>query len=147
MPPTSESIGLGVSLAETLEFLHSRELVHRDIKPTNIVFVDGVAKLADIGLVADAGEAQSFVGTFGYIPPEGPGDPSADVYSLGMVLYEAATGMGSEQFPRLPPELEESAERAIFMRLYQIILKACDEDVKKRYSTAGALLEELQGLS
>ena len=57
-------------------------LIHRDIKPSNIIFVNGIPKLADIGLVAEQSEAKSFVGTEGFIPPEGPGTPRADIYSL-----------------------------------------------------------------
>ena len=45
--------------------------MHRDIKPSNIIFVNGVPKLADIGLVAAANEARSYVGTEGFIPPRG----------------------------------------------------------------------------
>ena len=56
-------------------------------------------KLADIGLVADVSEARSFVGTEGYIPPEGPGTPQADLYSLGKVLYEISTGKDRQDFP------------------------------------------------
>ena len=56
---------------------------------SNIIFVSGQPKLADIGLVTGIDEAKSFVGTAGYIPPEGPGRPEADIYSLGKVLYEA----------------------------------------------------------
>ena len=67
-----ESIRLGLSLTEALEALHARGLTHRDIKPSNIIFIEGVPKLADIGLVAASGQ-QSFVGTEGYVPPEGPG--------------------------------------------------------------------------
>jgi serine/threonine protein kinase len=68
----AESIQLGLSLTEALGALHAHALAHRDIKPSNIIFIDGIPKLADIGLVAASGQ-QSFVGTEGYVPPEGPG--------------------------------------------------------------------------
>ena len=61
-------------LTSALEVLHEHGLAHRDIKPANIIFVHGAPKLADIGLVATAGQ-RSFVGTEGYVPPEGPGGP------------------------------------------------------------------------
>src|SRR5947207_12105665 len=57
----ADSIQLGLSLTEALDALHTRGLTHRDIKPSNIIFIDGVPKLADIGLVAATGQ-QSFVG-------------------------------------------------------------------------------------
>ena len=87
----AQSIQLGLSLTEALEALHKCGLTHRDIKPSNIIFIDGVPKLADIGLVAATGQ-RSFVGTEGYVPPEGPGSAQADVYSLGKLLYEISTG-------------------------------------------------------
>ena len=60
----SDSIALGLSLTDALSALHAHGLTHRDIKPANIIFVDGVPKLADIGLVAVSGQ-RSFVGTEG----------------------------------------------------------------------------------
>jgi serine/threonine protein kinase len=54
--------------------------------------VNGIPKLADIGLVARAEATLSFVGTEGYLPPEGPGTRQADIFSLGKVLYELSTG-------------------------------------------------------
>src|SRR5205823_6073890 len=76
----------------------------RDVKPGNIIYVNGRAKLADIGLVSAGGEGGTFVGTEGYIPPEGPGSAGADLYALSMVLYEASTGYAPDRFPEAPPE-------------------------------------------
>ncbi|MEI9893364.1 MAG: protein kinase [Chthoniobacter sp.] len=92
-----ECITIGLSLTKALGALHRQGLVHRDIKPANIIFVGGVPKIADIGLVAASGQ-DSYVGTEGYVPPEGPGSPQADIYSLGKVLYELA-GKGPDGFP------------------------------------------------
>src|SRR4030095_46478 len=83
--PIEQSVQLGFSLSQALAELHRRGLEHRDVKPSNIIFVKGHAKLADIGLVAHAGEKER-LGTEGYIPPEGPGKPQADLYSLGMEI-------------------------------------------------------------
>ena len=103
--PTPECLTLGASLAEALGALHAHGLSHRDIKPDNIIFVGGEPKLADIGLVAAHGQ-RSFVGTEGYVPPEGPGGVSADLYSLGKVLYEASMGKDRLDFPAIASDLE-----------------------------------------
>src|SRR5207249_5364212 len=84
--PADECAELGLALTNALGHLHSHGLVHRDIKPSNIIFINGAPKLADIGLVTHIGTKATFVGTECYIPPEGPGSPSADLYSLGQVL-------------------------------------------------------------
>src|SRR5262249_18507165 len=81
--PVDECLQLSLALTSALAHLHKNGLAHRDIKPSNIIFVNAVSKLADIGLVAGLDEARSYVGTEGYIPPEGPGTAQADLYSLG----------------------------------------------------------------
>src|SRR5205814_655550 len=87
--PAARVLELGLALTEALAHLHAQGLVHRDIKPSNIIFVNGRAKLADIGLVTDASDTCSIVGTEGYLPLDGPGTPQADIFALGKVLYEA----------------------------------------------------------
>src|SRR5208337_347352 len=94
-----ECITLGLTLNLALGHLHRHGLIHRDVKPSNIVFVNGVPKLTDIGLVTDLAGAESFVGTEGFIPPEGPNSPQADLYALGKVLYEASMGKDRNEFP------------------------------------------------
>ena len=79
------------------------------MKPSNIIFVNGVPKLADIGLVTGVDATRSYVGTEGFAPPEGPGTPQGDLYSLGKVLYEAATGKDRQEFPELPTLLARTA--------------------------------------
>ena len=140
-----QSVQLGLSLSQALAALHQRGLVHRDVKPSNIIFVKGHAKLADIGLVAQTGE-KNRLGTEGYIPPEGPGKPQADLYSLGMVLYEASTGSDRLDYPNLPADFDAMAERETFLKLNSVILKACDTDVRKRYQTATEISDDLTKL-
>src|ERR1051326_1022370 len=114
-----------------LAFLHLRGLVHRDIKPSNIVFVNGVPKLADVGLVAEMSEAKWYVGTEGFIPPEGPGTIQADIYSLGKVLYEISTGKDRHEYPELPTKSEVGAEEDSLFRLHQVIVNACRADPRR----------------
>src|SRR5438552_1383643 len=136
---------LGLSLSQALAELHQRGLVHRDVKPSNIIFVRGHAKLADIGLVAQTGE-ETRLGTEGYMPPEGPGKPQADLYSLGMLLYEAVTGADRLDYPALPADFDTMVKREAFLKLNSIILKACDNDLRKRYQTATEISEDLTKL-
>ena len=77
-------IDSGRRLAGALGHLHRNGLTHRDVKPANIIFVRGKPQMADIGLVATSGQ-RSYVGTEGYVPPEGPGTAVAD---LGLAINE-----------------------------------------------------------
>ncbi len=140
-----ESIRLGLSLTEALEALHMRGLTHRDIKPSNIIFIEGVPKLADIGLVATSGQ-QSFVGTEGYVPPEGPGTPCADVYSLGKLLYETCTGKDRLDFPEVDSQLSTRPDRDRLLQLNDVLVKACANDPKKRYDSAAEMHRDLAAL-
>ena len=129
-----------------LQKLHDLELVHRDIKPSNIIFVGGKPKLADIGLVVDSKAAGTFVGTEGFIPPEGPGTAQADVYALGKVLYEMAMGQDRLQFPVLPDSLPDGSEREKLMKFNRVVLKACHHDVRRRYKSAEEMRKDLERL-
>ncbi len=142
--PVADCIRIATTLADALRYLHERELVHRDIKPSNIIFVDGVPKLADVGLVARTDSARTYVGTEGFVPPEGPGTPRADIYSLGKCLYEMAMGKDRQAFPSPPTLLDELPDRGPLLELNEIINKACDPDPKDRYQSAQAMLQELQ---
>src|SRR5262249_14672294 len=93
------------------------------------------------------GEAATFVGTEGYVPPEGPGTPGADLYGLGKLLYEACMGKDSRQFPELPTNLDESSDRPRLMRLNEIILKACDLNPRRRFDSAEAFCQQLAALA
>ena len=143
--PVAECIAVGEVLADALRYLHGQGLTHRDIKPSNVIFVEGVPKLADIGLVAPPGQ-RTFVGTEGFTPPEGPGRPQGDIYSLGMVLYEVSSGKDRLEFPEVPADLPD-AERASWLRLNEVICRACEPDAAVRYQSAGAMHDDLAALA
>jgi tetratricopeptide (TPR) repeat protein len=142
--PADEVVALGLKLASALAHLHAHGLVHRDVKPSNILFVGGEAKLADAGLVAALDDARSLVGTPGYIPPEGPGTPQADIYSLGKVLYETAFGKDRTDFPQLPSDLTTRTDHAQLLELNEVLLAACAKDPAQRYQSAEEMLGDLE---
>src|SRR5262249_45950878 len=94
---------------------------------------------------------KSFVGTMGFIPPEGPGTPQADVYGLGKVLYETLTGKDRHEFPALPAEFLADGEpggvpaspSALLNGLNQVVLRACEANPRLSYRSARAMMEDL----
>jgi CHASE2 domain-containing sensor protein len=143
--PVRECVELGLQLTQALEYLHWNKLIHRDIKPANIIYVKGVPKIADIGLVTDLGSDgdATYLGTEGYIAPEGPGTAAADLYSLGKVMHEASMGI---RFPHLPTSLVEKADNTALLELNQIILKACEANPPRRYQCAAEMHADLSSL-
>ncbi len=97
-----EAARIGVQAAEALAYAHAQGVIHRDIKPSNLLLDErGTVWVTDFGLAHDASETQSltntgdFLGTLRYLPPErlgGRGDARADIYGLGVTLYELACG-------------------------------------------------------
>jgi CHASE2 domain-containing sensor protein len=142
--PVRECIRIGLALTDALDFLHQNGLTHRDIKPQNIIFVNGHPKLADMGLIAEIRPLnleRTIIGTPGYMPPppERPGTPEADIYALGMVLYVLSTGRGAAFFPEIATSLVAADEPVDFFPLNNIILKACQPDPAKRYASASEM--------
>ena len=158
-----EALHFSVQISKALEHAHSKGIVHRDIKPQNIMILrDGTIKVADFGIAAleSAQEKKSdqTVGSVHYIAPEqakgGAPDTRSDIYSLGVVMYEMLTGRrpydgetaekialqhiaGNPVPPReINPDIPEELER--------ITLRAMESDIKKRYQTAGELLFDLE---
>ncbi|MGH7980461.1 MAG: CHASE2 domain-containing protein, partial [Limisphaerales bacterium] len=134
--PQADCIRVGIALADALEFLHNTGLTHRDIKPGNVIFVNGEPKLADLGLIAEIrpeNENKTFVGTPGYMPPppEPPGTPLADIYGLGILLYVISTGNNAAHFPEIATSLVNTQEPAPYLALNAIILKACQPEPSK----------------
>jgi WD40 repeat protein len=139
-----QTVQIGLALSQALEFLHSKDLIHRDIKPANVVFVGGKPKLADISLVSTVSEANTYVGTSGFIAPEGPNSVQGDLYSLGKVLYELVSGKDRNDFPALPDQSSFTKE---FLELNEVLIKACQRDVRLRYRTAAEMTHDLLALA
>jgi len=141
--PPRDVLQIGIQLAGALAKLHSERLVHRDVKPGNVVFIKGQPKLADPGLVVFDGEARSQPGTFGFMPSDCPGTPEADAYSLGKTLHIIATGMSVERFPDLPRDFNPEPDELIWKRLNEVISNASGPKSARRYRNGQELLEDL----
>jgi serine/threonine protein kinase len=147
--PVRECVRIGLALSDALDFIHRQGLTHRDIKPQNIIFVNGQPKLADLGLITEIrppDQERTLVGTPGYMPPppERPGTPQADIYALGMVLYVLSTGRSAAYFPEIATTLVEREDPADFLSLNTVILKACQPDPAQRYASAAEMHRALQ---
>jgi serine/threonine-protein kinase len=142
--PPGEAISLLGQVAAALDAAHAAGIVHRDVKPHNILLEGERAYLTDFGLAKALGESgvlsgTSVVGTAEYMSPEQwRGEqvgPAADVYSLGCVLYEALTGV-------VPyARHADDAELEMPKGLDAVIECAVAKDPAQRYATAGELIE------
>ena len=115
--------------------LHARGLVHRDVKPSNILRVGGVWKLADIGLLTEERTEITALGTVEFIPPTGVIDNTADLYACGRVLYCLLTGLPARSFPTLPKALLD-ADGPEVRRLVGVVNKACELVPQRRFQSA-----------
>jgi serine/threonine protein kinase len=138
------AIELARRLLRGLAKLHSLDLVHRDIKPTNIIFVNRNPKLADIGVMTAAAESGRVVGTPRYMPPDKIMDQTADIYAFGKVLHEMLAGRDAPTFPALPADCQWGSMRWDLQRVSDVIVRACSSSAANRYPTASAMLEDLE---
>ena len=167
-PPMREAAALVMCVARALHFAHQNGVVHRDMKPGNVLMdADGVPKVADFGIAKRLSEdsaltlSGAIIGTPAYMAPEQARGtsrhvgPAADVYALGAMLYEMLTGR--------PPFLPEDSEEAITIRvmtehpvspayhrpqvprdLETICMKCIEKEPRDRYNSAAALAEDLR---
>ncbi|NLF69229.1 MAG: serine/threonine protein kinase [Candidatus Anammoximicrobium sp.] len=131
-------------LLAALAHLHEQGLVHRDVKPENCVFLDGVLKLADFGLVTEAEGSISLAGTLKYMPKDLKMDAQADVYGAGLVIYEMYSGNFVDRFPSLVPNGETLLNDPRLVALNQVVLRAADPSRDTRYADARQMLDDLQ---
>jgi serine/threonine protein kinase len=127
-------------LVAGLAHLHAAGMVHRDVKPSNCLFVNRELKLADFGLLSPAVPQLSRLGTVRYMPPDGRMDLRADVYAAGLVIYEMLTGLPAEAFPRLGERAREIAADPRLAQLNRVALAAASRDHHARPAHAGELL-------
>jgi WD40 repeat protein/serine/threonine protein kinase len=153
---------IGRQVAAGLAYAHARGIVHRDIKPSNLLLdTQGVVWITDFGLAKASNDGLTqtgdILGTIRYMAPErfrGEGDGRADVYALGLTLYELLTLKPAfdssdrlkliEQIKVEDPPRPRALDSRIPRDLETIVLKAMAKDPKERYPSADALADDLQ---
>ena len=152
-----------MQIASALEMAHKNNIIHRDIKPHNIIITeDGIAKVTDFGIAKAVSNSTitafgTTIGSVHYFSPEhargGYTDAKSDIYSLGVVMYEMVTGRvpfdadtpvsialkHMQEKPVEPIKLNPSIPYAV----NKIIMKAMQKEVSLRYSSATELLKDL----
>ena len=143
--PLKECVRLALSLAKGLDALQRHHLLHRDIKPGNVLYVKGQPVLSDPGLLVEESDAASLVGTPGYVPPEKFTDAASDIYSLGLTLKAASFGRQVEDLDK-GPAMEADTGAALFPTWWRILNKATDPTPSRRYQSAKAFIKDLKAL-
>ena len=165
---TERAAGVGSTICEALGYAHSKGIIHRDVKPGNVlVGDDGLLKVGDFGIAKAATEGGDItttgkiMGTVAYISPEYATDQEldarSDIYSLGVVLYELVVGKPpfaedtsvatAMRHVNDPPPTPRSRRAGISRQLENIIMKALEKDPNDRFASAEEMQEALQPLT
>ncbi|NLB77551.1 MAG: serine/threonine protein kinase, partial [Clostridiaceae bacterium] len=161
-----ETIDISIQIASGLSKAHSRNIIHRDIKPTNIIMTsEGVPKVADFGIARSVSSQTDTmiidtIGSVHYSPPEqargGYTDEQSDIYSIGVTMFEMVTGtlpfegetpvaVALKHIQDIPP-VPSSIKHGIPHALDDIILTAMEKSRRDRYSTVSELMRDLENL-
>ena len=163
--PADRAVELGIEIADALAFAHSHDLVHRDVKPQNIlVDANGNAKVTDFGIArsldVERGVTQTgtVLGTSNYLSPEQAEGrqvtPASDIYSLGVVLYELVTGdvpfrgdnlvvVAMKHVTEHPPSLLDQRPE-VTPRLARAVERALEKNPADRFASMDAFANELR---
>ncbi len=161
--PVREVISIAVQVSMGLEAAHNNKIIHRDIKPQNIIISkEGKAKLADFGIAkaatSEAVKENAVMGSIHYTSPEqargDASDEKSDIYSLGITIYEMLTGkvpfdgdttvsVALQHIKEKAPSLRENNPE-ISEELDAIVLKCIEKNPEDRYSNMGELINDLK---
>lgn len=165
--PEAKVIDVAAQCCRALAYAHRHGIIHRDVKPHNILFTDdGRAKLADFGIAAAVGTggigpAGTVLGSAQYMSPEqlqgSPAGPHSDLYSVGCVMYESLSGrppfegkteaeVAAKHLRERPPSLR-SLNPAVSTSTEFVVSKAMAREVARRYRSAEEMLADLTKLS
>ncbi|MBI5950072.1 MAG: protein kinase [Chloroflexi bacterium] len=160
--PNEDVLRIGYAVARALDYAHQRGVIHRDVKPSNVLIAkDGRVLLGDFGMALEVSDRSmgNVFGTPHYISPEqakrsADAVPQSDLYSLGIILYEALTGAVPFDDPspasialmhitQNPPALR-SFNPEISPAVEAVILRALEKKPKNRYQSGAALMSALE---